>query len=105
MLATPVPAAEGSSATAGMNPPKLIEMAASKNGRVSGKNWKTEKTAKACVLCLSSLSSLTMSRSRSYISPSVKTPFAARQEAQKKKDAMKALEKEMKEEKEAEAER
>jgi hypothetical protein len=77
-----------SSTTAALNPP-TISLAASKNGRVSGKAWKETKVATR----------------RSYLSPSLKTPFEVRREADKKREAVKLLEKEMKEEKEAEAER
>lgn len=63
-----------------------LEVAASKNGRTIGK---AHKSGKAPVR-------------RSYISDAIKTPFAQRMEEEKKRQAVRALEKEMKEEKEAE---
>lgn len=64
-------------------------LAHTKGGRTAGKAHKSEKTALR----------------RSYISPALKTPFEKRMERQKEKDAVKAVEKEMKDEQEAERER
>jgi len=69
--------------------PAVVAMAASKNGRTPGKAHKSQKAAKA----------------RSYISPSIKTPFEKRREADQKQASIKGVEKEMKEEKAAEQER
>jgi rRNA-processing protein CGR1 len=66
--------------------PVTLSLAPSKNGRTPGKAHKSPKTALR----------------RSYISPSVKTPFEKRMEAEKQKQATIGLEKEMKEEKQAE---
>ena len=61
------------------------EVAQSKGGRTPGK---AHKSAKAPLR-------------RSYISESIKTPFAKRMEEEQKKQAVKAVEKEMKDDKEA----
>ncbi|KAK4685293.1 rRNA-processing protein CGR1, partial [Tremellales sp. Uapishka_1] len=69
--------------------PVLLSVAASKNGRTAGKAHKITKTATR----------------RSYLSASVKTPFEIRKENDKKAASIKALEREMKDEKAAETER
>lgn len=61
------------------------EVAQRKGGRTPGK---AHKSAKAPLR-------------RSYISESIKTPFAKRMEEEQKKQAVKAVEKEMKDDKEA----
>ena len=66
-----------------------IPMAASKAGRSAGK---AHKSAKAPVR-------------RSYISPAIKTPFEKRREADTRKEATKSVEKDMKEELQAEKDR
>lgn len=80
---------EASSSTLVAPSPVVVSMGPSKNGRSIGKAHKSDKAAVR----------------RSYISPAIKTPFAKRMEEQKKRDAMRATEREMKDEKEAEAER
>ena len=69
--------------------PAVVSMAASKGGRTPGKAHKSAKVAKA----------------RSYISPSIKTPYEKRRVADQKQASTKDVEKEMKEEKSAEQER
>jgi rRNA-processing protein CGR1 len=66
-----------------------VPLAPSKQGRTPGKAHKSAKTAKA----------------RSYISPAIKSSFEKRKELEKKRDAVKGVEKDMKEEAEAEKER
>ncbi|WOO76877.1 rRNA-processing protein CGR1 [Vanrija pseudolonga] len=63
----------------------VLEVRASKNGRTHGKAWKSEKTATR----------------RNYISSELKTPFEKRMEREKEKQAMKAVERKMKEEEQA----
>jgi hypothetical protein len=70
-------------------PSHPIPLAAPKLGRTPGKAHKTAKTATR----------------RSHISDALKTPFAKRKEAETKREAMKAVEREMKEEEVAEKER
>ncbi|KIK70852.1 hypothetical protein GYMLUDRAFT_32923 [Collybiopsis luxurians FD-317 M1] len=71
-----------------MNTPKML--ASSSNGRVSGKNWKSAKSPTV----------------RSHLPNGVKTKsWSARMEQAKKALAIKKLETELKEEKEAEATR
>ena len=84
MDASTATAAAGSSST-----PLVVSVAPSKNGRTPGKAHKSQKDAKA----------------RSYMSPSVKTPYEKRREADLKKAAIKGVEKDMKEEEEAARER
>jgi rRNA-processing protein CGR1 len=69
--------------------PLLLPLAPSKNGRTPGKAHKSAKVALR----------------RSYISPSVKTPFEKRREADKQREAVKGLEQEMKDETQAEKDR
>ncbi|WVR08229.1 rRNA-processing protein CGR1 [Kwoniella sp. DSM 27419] len=69
--------------------PVVVSVAASKNGRTAGKAHKSEKTAK----------------NRSYISESLKTPFEKRREKDRQVEAMKTMEKELKDDKEAERQR
>ncbi|WVQ96164.1 hypothetical protein IAU59_003267 [Kwoniella sp. CBS 9459] len=69
--------------------PVTVSLAASKNGRTPGKAHKSEKTAVK----------------RSYISPSIKTPFEKRRERDRQVEATKTLEKELKDEKEEERQR
>ena len=64
-------------------------LAASRNGRTPGKAHKATKSATR----------------RSYLSQAVKTGFEHRKQLEKKKAAIKGVEKEMKEEKDAEQER
>ncbi|WWC73501.1 uncharacterized protein I206_107472 [Kwoniella pini CBS 10737] len=73
--------AEASSSTSAV----IVSVAASRNGRTPGKAHKGEKTAVK----------------RSYISNSVKTPFEKRREQDKAKAAMKAVEQELKDDKQA----
>jgi rRNA-processing protein CGR1 len=61
------------------------EVAGSKNGRTMGKAHKSAKTAVR----------------RSYISEAIKTPFARRMEEEQRRQSVKATEKEMKDDKEA----
>nr|XP_018260458.1 rRNA-processing protein CGR1 [Kwoniella dejecticola CBS 10117]OBR82616.1 rRNA-processing protein CGR1 [Kwoniella dejecticola CBS 10117] len=77
--------AEASSSTS----PVTVSVAASRNGRTPGKAHKSEKTAVK----------------RSYISNSVKTPFEKRREQDKAKAAMKAVEQELKDDKQADHDR
>ncbi|AFR95422.1 rRNA-processing protein CGR1 [Cryptococcus neoformans C23] len=67
----------------------VVSVAPSKNGRTPGKAHKSAKTALR----------------RSYISPSVKTPFEKRMEKEKAQQAAKQLERELKEEKETDRQR
>lgn len=69
--------------------PVVVSVAPSKNGRTPGKAHKSAKTALR----------------RSYISPSVKTPFEKRMEKEKAQQAAKQLERELKEEKETDRQR
>ncbi|OXC68699.1 rRNA-processing protein CGR1 [Cryptococcus neoformans] len=69
--------------------PVIVSVAPSKNGRTPGKAHKSAKTALR----------------RSYISPSVKTPFEKRMENEKAQQAAKQLERELKEEKETDRQR
>lgn len=71
----------GSSTTPDPNAPTTT-IARSKNGRSTGKALKSAKAPLR----------------RSYISPAVKTPFEKRKEEDKKKQAIKDVEKEMKQE-------
>lgn len=77
------------SSSAQASAPTVVSVAPSKNGRTPGKAHKSAKTALR----------------RSYISPSVKTPFEKRMEKEKAQQAAKQLEKELKEEKENERQR
>lgn len=76
--------AQGSLEIITTSSPKPI--AASNGGRSVGKAHKSAKSA----------------LKRSYISPSVKTPFEKRKEKEKVQEAVKAVEQEMKEDTEAE---
>ena len=67
----------------------LVEVATSKHGRIPGKAHKANKSAVR----------------RSYISPAIKSPFDKRKELEKKRQAVKDVERDMKEEAKAEAER
>ncbi|ORY34915.1 hypothetical protein BCR39DRAFT_515587 [Naematelia encephala] len=67
----------------------IVPVAPTKAGRTPGKAHKSEKTAVR----------------RSYISPSIKTPFAKRMEAEQRRLAVKGVERDMKEEKASEKER
>ncbi|KAI0080264.1 hypothetical protein K474DRAFT_1657972 [Panus rudis PR-1116 ss-1] len=67
----------------------VISLAPSAAGRVSGKPWKVPKSATV----------------RSHLPEGVKTKWEERMEKTKKEKAMKALQKELKEEKEAEIRR
>lgn len=81
---------DASSSSAGpSSAPPVAQMAPSKNGRTAGK---AHKSSKAPVR-------------RSYISEAIKTPFEKRMEAEKKKQAIKGVEKDMKEEMQAEKDR
>lgn len=77
------------SSSAQTTAPVVVSVAPSKNGRTPGKAHKSAKTALR----------------RSYISPSVKTPFEKRMEKEKAQQAAKQLEKELKEEKETDRQR
>lgn len=82
--------ANTSTATAGSSStPVTVPLAPSKQGRTPGKAHKSAKSAKA----------------RSYISSAIKTPFEKRKEAENKRAAVKGVERDMKEEIEAEKER
>ncbi|WVW86710.1 hypothetical protein I302_108764 [Kwoniella bestiolae CBS 10118] len=81
------PNAEASSSSS--SPPVVVSVAASRNGRTPGKAHKGEKTAVK----------------RSYISNSIKTPFEKRREQDRQKEAMKAVERELKDDKQAEKDR
>ncbi|WVQ75095.1 rRNA-processing protein CGR1 [Cryptococcus sp. DSM 104548] len=78
-----------SSAEASTSAPVTISVAPSKNGRTAGKAHKSDKSAVR----------------RSYISPSIKTPFDKRKEKEAAINANKTFEKELKDEKEAERQR
>ena len=65
-------------------------LASSKLGRTSGKSWKPMKETAV---------------RRSYLSPAIKTPFEKRKERERAKEAVKAVEREMKDDKAAEDER
>jgi len=88
-----------------------VPIASSSNGRVSGKPWKHEKTAIRCVLypmslCLFSLSLLDLHVSRSHMQPALKsTSFDDRMVKTTKAQAIKKLQVELKEEKQAEIQR
>ncbi|WRT69499.1 uncharacterized protein IL334_006485 [Kwoniella shivajii] len=69
--------------------PVLVSVAASRNGRTPGKAHKGEKTA----------------LKRSYISNAVKTPYEKRREKDRQQESMKAVEKELKDDKQAEKDR
>ncbi|WWD20125.1 rRNA-processing protein CGR1 [Kwoniella shandongensis] len=69
--------------------PVIVSVAPSKLGRTPGKAHKSEKTA----------------LKRSYLSAEIKTPFEKRMENEKKKEAAKAVERELKEEAETERQR
>ncbi|TXT16035.1 hypothetical protein VHUM_00538 [Vanrija humicola] len=77
--------AEPTASTSTATEPLVLEVRASKNGRTHGKAWKSDKTATR----------------RSYISNELKTPFEKRMEREKERQAMKAVEREMKEEEQA----
>jgi len=89
----------------------MIPIAGSSHGRVSGKPWKSQKTATAYVLhilsssfCLSYLPSFHFSRS--HLPPALKSKsFSDRMEKATKALAIKKLQAELKEEKEAEIQR
>ena len=66
-----------------------VQMAASKAGRSAGKAHKSAKTPVK----------------RTYISAAIKTPFEKRREADKRKEAIKGVEKDFKEELQAEKDR
>ncbi|OCF37114.1 rRNA-processing protein CGR1 [Kwoniella heveanensis CBS 569] len=83
------PIASSSTSTSPASAPVTVGLAASKNGRTPGKAHKSEKTAVK----------------RSYISNSIKTPFEKRREKDRQTEATKALEKEMKDDKEEERQR
>jgi rRNA-processing protein CGR1 len=76
-------------ASSSTSAPVPTSIAPSKNGRSAGKAHKEAKTPIR----------------RSYISNAIKTPFEKRQEADKKRAAVKAVEKDMKQEIEDEKER
>lgn len=67
----------------------VVDLANSRNGRTPGKAHKGAKSAVR----------------RSYISPSIKSTFEKRKELEKRCEAVKGVEKEMKEEKQAEIDR
>ncbi|WVQ79403.1 rRNA-processing protein CGR1 [Cryptococcus sp. DSM 104549] len=75
-----------SSSTTPAPNPVVVSVALSNNGRTPGKAHKGGKTAVR----------------RSYISPSIKTPFDKRMDKERAAQAAKQLEREMKEEKEEE---
>ncbi|EIW71688.1 hypothetical protein TREMEDRAFT_28248 [Tremella mesenterica DSM 1558] len=75
------------SETSSLDPKPL---ASSKLGRTNGKGWKAPKETAV---------------RRSYISPSIKTSFAKRKELEKTRQAVRDIEREMKEEKATEDER
>ena len=69
--------------------PALVELAATKNGRAPGKAHKSTKGAVH----------------RSYISPAIRASFGKRRASEQRREAIKGVEKQMHEVKEAEAER
>ncbi|KAL7424880.1 hypothetical protein Q5752_000566 [Cryptotrichosporon argae] len=66
-----------------------VDVRLSKGGRLTGKAWKGDKTAAR----------------RTFIAPALKTPFKKRMDKEQARKAVLAVEREMKDEKEAEAER
>ena len=87
-----------------------IPITSSSNGRVSGKPWKHKKTAIRSVLYPSypylCLSPLDLRVSRSHMQPALKpTSFDDRMEKTTKAQAIKKLQVELKEEKQAEIQR
>lgn len=79
--------AESSASVRTTSEPKPL--APSNLGRSTGKAHKSSKSALR----------------RSYISPSIKTPFEKRKEKEQARDAVRAVEQDMKEDKEAEDDR
>lgn len=69
--------------------PVMLELAASKNGRTPGKAHKAPKAATR----------------RSHLSPALKTAFEKRKEQEKRKEAVKAVEQGMRDEKASEVDR
>ena len=67
----------------------IVDVAASRKGRTPGKGHKSIKSAVR----------------RSHLSPAIKSPFEKRKELEKRREAVRGVEKEMKEEKAAELER
>ncbi|WVF68624.1 hypothetical protein IAT40_003394 [Kwoniella sp. CBS 6097] len=91
-MSEPIASSSSSTSSSAATPapaPVTVSLAASKNGRTAGKAHKSDKTAVK----------------RSYISNSIKTPFEKRREKDRQTDATKALEKEMKDDKEEERQR
>ncbi|KAF9527826.1 hypothetical protein CPB83DRAFT_855682 [Crepidotus variabilis] len=79
-----------SSSTTTMSEQPVVSLSSSSNGRVSGKSWKTQKTATV----------------RSHLQPGLKTTkWDDRMEKEKKARAIKMLQAELKDEKEAEMKR
>ena len=98
-----IQATEASSSLSLESQNDAIAVAGSSGGRVSGKSWKYKKTPAVYVLSSSYVSRLIekMSR-RSNLPEGVKSAFSARMEKTKKEQAIKKLQTELREEKQAE---
>jgi hypothetical protein len=84
-----------------------IPIASSSNGRISGKPWKHSKSPTVCVLHPVSMALIVMlfHVSRSHLQPAVKSSFHDRMEKTTKAQAIKKLQAELKEERQAEIQR